>query len=108
MATQTSSVAVGDKATAATVNNLIANEVIIDSGTVTITPSAANTPTSQAVTFNKTFPSAPKIMLTANTSVGPVVSALGYTGASTTGFTAWLTCTNTTARVVAWMAVLSK
>lgn len=77
----------------------------IDHGSVSITPTA-NTPTSKTVSFNKTFSSTPNVIISAETSVPySTVRGCGATNISTTGFTAWVYRTNTTATVLHWIAI---
>jgi (2Fe-2S) ferredoxin len=77
----------------------------IQNGSVTITPSAANTPTSINVTFPKAYATAPIVMVTANTTVpGSTVTGVGVSGITTTGCTIWVTRTNTSATAVLWQA----
>lgn len=77
----------------------------IDHGSVSITPTA-NTPTSATVTFNKTFSSTPNVIISPETSVPySTVRGCGATNISTTGFTAWVYRTNTTATVLHWIAI---
>ena len=78
----------------------------IQHGTVTITPSAANTPTSAAITFSKTFSGTPNVIATARTSVpGTTVLGVGVSGISATGASIYVTRTNTTDTVVEWIAI---
>ena len=78
----------------------------IQVGTVTITPEAANTPTSAEVKFPTAFPGVPKVFVTANTSVpGTAVTGVAANNVSATGCTIWLTRTNVTATGVWWVAV---
>lgn len=75
-------------------------------GTVSITPSAANTPTSAAVTGLNVQGSTFIAQVTANTSVpGTQVTGVGFSSLSSTGLTVWLTRTNTTATNVTWMVL---
>ena len=78
----------------------------IQSGVVTITPSAKNTPTMKVVTFDKKFSGSPVMTVSPHTSV-PGTTVLGVSSAdrSTTGFTMWLTRTNTTETKINWIAV---
>lgn len=79
---------------------------LIQSGTISITPSAANTPTAGKVTFGTAFPAAPKVVATALSTVpGTTVTGVGVSGISTTGCTIYLTRTNTTATTIYWIAV---
>jgi hypothetical protein len=75
------------------------------SGTLTITP-VANTPTSQAVSFPAgRFSSTPHIVISPITTVpGTQVTGWGASGASSTGFDAYVTRTNTTATILNWIA----
>lgn len=77
----------------------------ISSGRITITPSAANTPTSANVTgLNLT--GTPRITVSPNTSLpGTQVTGVGFTNVTTTGFTVWLTRTNTTSTGIDWMVI---
>jgi len=76
-------------------------------GTVSITPSSANTPTAQAVTFTKTYATPPFVSLTLLSAVpGGTVTGYAISAApTTTGFSAVVTRTNTTQTVFQWMAV---
>ena len=77
------------------------------SGTDSITPSAANTPTSKTISFPAGFfTAAPNVMLTLSTSVpGTGATGIAATNVTATGFTAWITRTNTTTTSFFWMAV---
>ena len=77
----------------------------ISSGRITITPSAANTPTSANVTgLNLT--GTPRITVSPNTSLpGTQVTGVSFANATTTGFTVWLTRTNTTSTGIDWMVI---
>ncbi|MCC8129422.1 MAG: hypothetical protein LIO51_05735, partial [Clostridiales bacterium] len=80
----------------------------IQKGTVSITPSNANTPTSAAVTFDTAFSGTPRVMVTVNNNtVGSYITGVGATGASSTGVTIWLTrnAATTSAINVWWVAV---
>lgn len=78
----------------------------IQRGSVRITPSAANTPTSMAITFEKEFSGTPTVIVSPYTAVpGTVVTGVGVNGASKTGCTIWVTRTNTTETVVHWIAI---
>ncbi|USK72611.1 hypothetical protein [Peribacillus asahii] len=75
-------------------------------GSVTITPTAANEPTSASISFGKTFPSNPTVMVTPNTTVpGKTVTGWGMSGVSETGCTLWVTRTNTSATSLHWVAI---
>jgi hypothetical protein len=78
----------------------------IQHGNVSITPSAANTPTSKVVTFKQEFSGSPSVVASANTSVpGTTVLGVGTSSRSATGCTIWVTRTNTTETTVNWIAV---
>lgn len=76
-------------------------------GTLVITPSAANTPTSQAVTFPAgRFTAAPNVQVCVLSTVpGSQVTGVGAFNPTTTGFDAYVTRTNTTNTTVSWSAV---
>lgn len=75
-------------------------------GATTITPSAANTPTSGAITGLNLKGSTFFGCASAATSVpGTGVTGVGMTAQSATGATLWVTRTNTTATVVHWMVI---
>ncbi len=75
-------------------------------GLTTITPSAANTPTSKVVTFESEFPSNPAVMVSPQTAVpGTTVLGASVSDRSTTGVTIWVTRSNMTATNVHWVAV---
>lgn len=77
----------------------------IKSGTTTITPSAANTPTSKPINFGVTFANTPNVVVTIGSSVpGTTVTGVGVTNVTTTGATIWLTRVNTTDTGVYWIA----
>lgn len=86
-----------------TYGSLIAKNIA--HGSVSITPTA-NSPTSKTVSFGKTLPSTPNVIISAETSVpGSTVLECGATNISKTGFTAWVYRTNTTATVLHWIAI---
>lgn len=73
-------------------------------GTASITPSAANTPTSLAVTGLNVRGSSFTAYVTPSTSVpGTQVTGVGATSVTGSGLTLWLTRTNTTATTLFWM-----
>jgi hypothetical protein len=91
----------GLTATGVNTSTLVAGDFA--SGTVTITPSAPNTPTSATIGGFNLHGSVFRGQATAATSVpGTTVTGVGITGASATGATVWITRTNTTATVVNW------
>lgn len=78
----------------------------IQRGSVTIKPTAANTPTSADVTFPKAFSGTPTVIVTPATSVpGTTVVGAGVNTVSATGCKIWTTRTNTTDTVINWIAV---
>ena len=74
-------------------------------GHVTITPSAANTPTSVNVTGLNLTGTVRVVACPNSSNPGTQVTGVGVTGISTTGFTVWLTRTNTTATGIDWIAM---
>lgn len=76
------------------------------SGRESVTPSAANTPTAKTVTFPAgRFTTAPNVVVAAETTVpGTQVTGVGFDNVTTTGFTIYVTRTNTTATIVQWTA----
>lgn len=83
-------------------------QLITAYGQITITPSAANTVTSGAISFPAgRFPSTPQVQVTAATTVpGSQVLGVGVSGVSTTGATIYVDRNNTTATVINWFAYL--
>lgn len=78
----------------------------VAAGRLTITPSAANTPTSANVTGLNLKGTNIRVVASAATSVpGTQVTGVGVTNQSATGFTVWVTRTNTTATVIEWHAI---
>ncbi|MFF4536534.1 hypothetical protein [Streptomyces aureus] len=76
------------------------------SGTVTITPSAANTPTSVNITGLNIQGSTFLGFAVASTTVpGSQVTGASATSVTSTGMTVWVTRTNTTATVVNWWVI---
>lgn len=79
----------------------------IRAGRVSITPSAANTPTSATVT-GLGIPAAvtPRATATASTAVpGTQVTGVGISALTNTSMTIWLTRTNTTTTNIDWIAI---
>lgn len=75
-------------------------------GSVSITPSAANTPTSAAVTGLDVRGSTFIGFASASTSVpGTSVTGVSTNGVSASGLTVWLTRTGTTATTVNWLVI---
>lgn len=78
----------------------------IQHGATYVTPSAANTPTGVAVTFSKTFSGTPTVVAGVSvTNPGTVTIGVSAAGASSTGFTVYVTRTNTTQTGTRWIAV---
>lgn len=76
----------------------------VAAGRLTITP-VANTPTSQNVTGLNLKGTNIRVVACASTSVpGTQVLGVGVNNQSSTGFTVWVTRTNTTATVIEWIA----
>lgn len=80
--------------------------LLLQWGSVTITPTAANVPTSVAVVFPIAYDVVPTIQVSAVTGV-PWTNVLGYghLSDSATGTTLSVTRTNTTATVLRWLAI---
>lgn len=77
----------------------------VAAGRLTITPSAANTPTAANVTGLNLKGTNIRVMAIPATSVpGTQVTGVGVTNQSATGFTVTVTRTNTTATVIDWFA----
>lgn len=86
-----------------TYGSIVAKNIAV--GSVSITPTA-NTPTSKSVSFGKTFPSAPQVVVTPESSVaGTTLTGWAVTNITTTGFTAWVTRGNTTSTTLHWIAI---
>lgn len=78
----------------------------IASGRATVTPTAANTPTSVNVGGINIKGSNIRVVATASTlAPGTIVTGVGVTNVTSTGFTLWLTRTNTTSTGVDWIAI---
>lgn len=76
----------------------------IASGRISITPSAANTPTSGNVTGLNLKGTNFRVSVSPNTSVpGTSVLGVGFTNVTSTGFTIWLTRTNTIPTGIDWI-----
>lgn len=82
----------------------VLNAGSIKFGSVAITPSAPNTPTSASVTGLAMAGTTAKGFVTAaNQAVGTQVTGVGVTGVTTDGMTIWATRTNTTPLTVEWL-----
>ena len=80
--------------------------LLIQWGTIGITPSAANAPTSTNITFPQTYSNPPTVMLAIDSAVpGSQVTGFSHTGITNTGATLYLTRTNTTATTIDWIAI---
>lgn len=78
----------------------------IDCGDVVIDSPTAGSPTSTTVAFNKTFSTAPVVVITPNSTVpGTGVLGVAVNNITTTGFTAWLTRTNSVNTRLYWIAI---
>lgn len=78
----------------------------IQKGSVSITPSAANTPTAKIVTFDKAFSGTPAVVANPLTTVlGTYVTGACAANPSETQVTIYLTRTNVSATGVQWIAI---
>lgn len=78
----------------------------IATGRTGITPSAANTPTSLNVTGLNVKGTTFRVVATPSTSApGTQVTGVGVTNVTSTGFTLWLTRTNTTSTAIDWIVI---
>lgn len=79
--------------------------IAIQYGRVSITP-VANTPTMKHVQFPRAFAGQPCVVVTPITSVpGTNVLGVGATNNTNDGFDAYVTRTNTTETMLAWIAI---
>lgn len=77
---------------------------MIQAGKIAV-PGGSGEPTSREVTFKWAFPGTPDITVSANTAApGDPVIGVGFSGESSTGFTAYVRRTNSTATTVSWIA----
>lgn len=82
------------------------NGLLIQWGAEAITPSAANTPTAKAVTFETEYDSVPMVLTTAHTTVmGTSVTGCAAAAVTTKGFDAYITRTNATNTTCGWVAI---
>ena len=80
----------------------------MSSGVVTITPSAANTPTTGNISWGRTLSATPRVALGAATSVpGTQVTGVGFLSPTVNGCVVYLTRTNTTATEVQAIGVVA-
>ena len=78
----------------------------IQRGSVDITPSAANTPTSKIIAYPKAFSDVPIVIPSPLTSVpGTTILGTSVNGISTTQASIYLTRTNTVTTTIYWLAV---
>jgi len=81
----------------------------IQTGGLSIVPSAPNTPTGVTVTFATPFKGTPSVQITALTTVpGTSVTGVSVGNITPTGFTAYLTRTNTGSTGLTWTAVYTE
>ena len=86
-------------------SGVVSEGLFVQNGSVTITPSAANTPTSVSVTFDEEFSGVYLALANpASGYPGTVVTGCCVSSVSTTGCTIVLTRTNTTSTTVRWIA----
>ena len=84
----------------------LSNGLLIQWGETPIVPSAANTPTSKAISFSTSYTDNPIVMVTMlSTAPGTSVTGVAAGNISTTGFNAYVTRTNTTSTTVMWLAI---
>jgi hypothetical protein len=84
----------------------LSNGLLIQWGETSVTPTAANTPTSKTVSFSTTYTDNPIVMVTMlSTAPGISVTGVAAGSISTTGFNAYVTRTNTTSTTVMWLAI---
>ena len=75
-------------------------------GTINVTPSAANTPTSGAVTGLSVDGTSFMALVTPNTSVpGTQVTGVSFNNLTSSGLTVWMTRTNTTTTTLNWLVI---
>ena len=85
---------------------LFSNGLLIQWGETSVTPTAANTPTSKTVSFSTTYTDNPIVMVTMlSTAPGTSVTGVAAGNISTTSFNAYVTRTNTTSTTVMWLAI---
>ena len=76
----------------------------IQGGVVSVTPTSANAVKSQSFTFAQAFENTPIVILTPRTTV-PNTITCGVSNVSTTGFTIYMTRTNTTTTNFFYLAI---
>lgn len=84
-------------------------DFLIQWGYTSITPSAANTPTTKSITFPKAFAYNPFVGVVArSSSIGTTVLGVSCANTSKTGTNLVVTRTNTSAVTVGWVAIGQK
>lgn len=76
----------------------------IKAGADSVTPTAANTATGKTITFDAAFEAPPRILATPQTA-NPGAVRLSVDNVTETGFTAWITRTDTTETAFTWLAI---
>lgn len=86
--------------------NAVATNADIQAGEAVVTPTAANTPTPYTITFPHPFLAIPVVVVSINGTVpGTIVTGVSTQNITKTGFTVYVTRTNTTETGVRWIAV---
>ena len=81
-------------------------KLLIQWGNLTVSISAANTPSTASITFPLPYASPPIVICNSNTTVpGTQVTGISAQGNTNTGFTAYVTRTNTTGIYYDWLAI---
>ena len=82
------------------------NGLLIQFGSVSITPTAANTPTLLTVTYPVSYTNRPNLFVTPQTSIPEIISvAIGQGSTNYVDFGIYLTRTNTNATTIHWMSI---
>ena len=82
------------------------NGLLIQFGVVSITPTAANTPTLLTVTYPTPYTSRPNLFVASQTSIPEIVSvAVGQSSVNYTDFGIYVTRTNTNPTTIHWMSI---
>jgi hypothetical protein len=101
--------AAGEKATVSFANDVAHDAVIAAEGSVSITPSGANTTTTQTIVFGKTFPAAPNLSLQILTGVAANVGCVVWpSNVGLSGCDVNVNRGNTTLTQINWIAVLNQ
>lgn len=87
-------------------NTIAFGDVLIEYGTLSITPSLGNNPyyQSAAVTFPEAFTSVPFVITSSGNGYSDVKNTASY-NVTATGFSAFMSSTGQTARTVKWLAI---